>query len=69
MPTRSNQNQHLDEVWEQDFDTPSDLGSFMWPEGAELRGNINLVDGKMIDRVEVDAAWDRIKKKLLRCLT
>ena len=53
---------------EEDFPTPSCLTDFVWPEGAELRGNINLVAGEMIDREEVATEWNRIKKKLLKKL-
>ena len=55
-------------VWEEDFPTPSCAVDFVWPEGAELRGNVNLVDAQMIDRQEIAAEWVRIKTKLLQTL-
>jgi hypothetical protein len=57
-----------DESWERDFPSPSRVEDFVWPEGAELRGSINLVDQKMIDRVEVAAEWERVRDELLRML-
>ena len=57
-----------DDAWEYDFASPSCLADFTWPEGAELRGNVNLVDEQMIDRQEVAERWERIKTKLLRML-
>ena len=70
MTTHSEQVGHREsEAWEEDFATPSCLADFVWPEGAELRGNINLVDGQMIDRDEVAAEWTRVKTKLLQKLT
>ena len=64
-----NGNIQVDQVWDQDFASPSCLDDFIWPEGAELRGNINLVDQKMIDREEVDFEWNRVTRKLLQKLT
>ncbi len=69
MTTHSEQfEQQNDEAWEKDFASPSCAVDFIWPEGAELRGNINLVDEQMIDRVEVDSEWNRLKTKLLKIL-
>lgn len=69
MTTQSDQVERREgEVWEEDFATPSCLADFVWPEGAELRGSINLVDEKMIDRDEVASEWTRVKTKLLQKL-
>jgi hypothetical protein len=57
-----------DQTWEEDFASPSCVADFVWPDGVELRGNINLVDQKIIDREEVDAEWKRISSKLLQKL-
>ena len=69
MTTHSEQvEQRGGETWEEDFASPSCVADFVWPEGAELRGNINLVDEQMIDRVEVESEWTRLKTKLLKKL-
>ena len=69
MTTHSEQvAQRHSEIPEDDFASPSCAADFLWPEGAELRGNINLVDEQMIDRLEVAAEWKRLKTKLLKKL-
>ena len=69
MTTHSEQYEQLgDETREVDFASPSCAIDFVWPEGAELRGNVNLVDEKIIDRVEVASEWTRLKTKLLEKL-
>ena len=57
-----------DDLWEDDFRSPSCLADFVWPEGVELRGNVNLVDRKMIDREEVAEEWSRVRDKLLKAI-
>jgi hypothetical protein len=52
-----------------DFPSPSCVSDFAWPpEGVELRGSINLIDRQVIDRVEVDAEWNRLTAKLQKLL-
>lgn len=51
--------------WDIDFPSPSCAQDFVWPEGAELRGNVNLVDRKIIDRRDVASEWRRLRDKLL----
>ncbi len=56
------------ENWDEDFASPSCLKDFIWPEGAELRGNVTPVSEEVIDRQEVDVEWNRIKSKLRKKL-
>ena len=52
-------------VWDQDGVDGSRVEDFDWPEGAIVRGSINLGQQNVIDRKEVDDDWRQISSELL----
>jgi len=68
MTTQSEPLGRMSDTWDVDFPSPSRVEDFIWPEGAEVRGNVNLADRQVIGRDEVEAEWNRVKTKLLKML-
>ncbi len=54
-----------DKVFNCDGLNASCAGDFAWPEGAEVRGNVNLANQEAIYRDEVEADWDHETTRLL----
>ena len=66
MATQSKSLGRMSETWDVDFPSPSRVEDFVWLEGAEVRGNVNLFNRRVIGREEVEAEWNRLKEKLLK---
>ena len=58
-------NEAAETVWGQDGLNGSCVDDFDWPEGAIVRGSINLGQQNVIDRKEVDDDWRSISSELL----
>ena len=55
-------------VWEQDGISADCASDYIWPEGAAVRGNVNLANKDVIDRKEVDKDWHDVTSKLLKAI-
>jgi len=53
-------------VWDQDGMNGSSVEDFVWPDGAMVRGSINLGRRNVIGRKEVDDDWRAISSDLLK---
>ncbi|MBT3198976.1 MAG: hypothetical protein HN350_03580 [Phycisphaerales bacterium] len=59
-------NEAAEVVWDRDGVNGSCVADFDWPEGAEVRGSINLGQQNVIDRKEVNDDWLAISNDLLQ---